>query len=189
MANQISKLGYVDAKLGAPISGQQTTRTLYHTRLNVGASRNIEFFNSFNGLTLGQTNLTENKLDSAESMVIKTITFMQYNAGGSAVAFGGAALGSNVNLTIDVIIGNQRVVKALPVSFNQGASGQSFDRLHEAGGVGVKACEVRLLTDIVIPPQTEFIVRVQGSGFTNFGTAAVCVLSGYGKIFSAGASF
>lgn len=189
MASQISKLGYVDAKLGAPISGQQTTRTLFHTRLGVGASRNIEFFNSFNGLTAGQTNLTENKLDSAESMVIKTITFMQFDATGAAVDFGTTSLGNNYNLTIDVVIGNQRVVKALPVSFNQGATGQAFDRLHSLGGAGLKALEVRLLTDIVIPPQTEFIVRVQGSAFTNFGTAAVCVLSGYGKIFSAGSSF
>jgi hypothetical protein len=188
MANQITKLGYVDAKLGAPVSGQQTTRTLFHTRLNVGAARSIEFFNSFNGLTLGQTNLTENKLDSAESMVIKTISFLQFEDS-VATAFGNASLATNYNMTIDVIIGNQRVVKALPISFNQGASGQSFDRLHEAGGVGLKSCEIRLLTDIVIPPQTEFIVRVNGSGFTNFGEAAVCVLSGYGKIFSAGSSF
>lgn len=190
MANQISKLGYVDAKLGATTSGQQTTRTLFHTRLNVGAAQSIEFFNNFNGLTPGQTNITENKLDSAESMVIKTITFMQFGSNGDASSFGIAAgLGPMYNMNVDIIIGNQRVVKSLPISFNAGQSGQSFDRLHDAGGYGLKACEIRLLTDIVIPPQTEFTVRVNGSGFTNFGTAAVCVLSGYGKIFSAGASF
>jgi hypothetical protein len=188
MANQISKLGYVDAKLGATTGGQQTTRTLFHTRVGVGAASSITFFNNFNGLTPGQTNLTENKLDSAESMVIKTITFMQFD-NNVAVAFGNTTLATNYNMTVDVIIGNQRVIKNLPISFNQGASGQSFDRLHEVGGIGLKALEVRLLTDIVIPPQTEFIVRVNGSGFTNFNDVAVCVLSGYGKIFSAGASF
>jgi hypothetical protein len=31
MASQVSKLNYVDAKLGAPTSGQQTTRYIYDT--------------------------------------------------------------------------------------------------------------------------------------------------------------
>jgi hypothetical protein len=188
MANQISKLNYVDAKLGAPVSGQQTTRTLYHTRLNTNASRSIEFFQNFQGLTLGQTNLTQNKLDSSESMVIKTITFMCFEES-VAVAFGATSLAANFQMTMDVVVGNQRVIKALPISFNQGGSGQSYDRLHSLGGAGLKALEVRLLTDIVIPPQTEFSVRINGSAFTNFADTAICVLSGYGKIFSAGSSF
>jgi hypothetical protein len=33
MASQVSKLNYVDAKLGAPTSGQQTTRYIYDTVL------------------------------------------------------------------------------------------------------------------------------------------------------------
>lgn len=199
MANQISKLAYVDAKLGAPTSGQQTTRTLYHTILGAGASTSLEFFKNFQGLTLGQTNLTQNKLDSAESMVIKTISFMQFIDQG-----GGTYTGSNVgvtnltaieNMTIDVILGNQRVVKALPISFNQGPTGQSFDRLHDNGGLTsgnsnvTMPLEIRLLTDIVIPPQTEFIVRLNAPSTADFGAAVVCALSGYGRIFSAGSSF
>jgi len=197
MANQISKLAYVDAKLGAPTGGQQTTRTLYHTILGAGATSSLEFFKNFQGLTLGQTNLTQNKLDSAESMVIKTISFMQFDDTGiiSGTTIGNNGLATIENMTIDVILGNQRVVKALPISFNQGPTGQSFDRLHDNGGLTTgnanvnMPLEIRLLTDIVIPPQTEFIVRLNAPATANFGDAIVCALSGYGKIFSAGNSF
>ena len=74
--SQISKLNYVDSKLGAPTGGQQTTRVLYHTIPNAQGN-NFVFFKSFNGLSLGQSNLSQNKLDSAESMVIKTISFQR----------------------------------------------------------------------------------------------------------------
>jgi len=50
-------------------------------------------------------------------------------------------------------------------------------------------CEIRLLTDIVIPPQTEFYVRVDSASLTAGTGRILCALSGYGKIFSAGNSF
>jgi hypothetical protein len=72
--SQVGKLGYVDSKLGAPTSGQQTTRILFNTIEAPGTTSSLSFFKNFQGLTNGQTNLTQNKLDSMESMVIKTIT-------------------------------------------------------------------------------------------------------------------
>jgi hypothetical protein len=76
--SQISKLGYVDNKLGAPSSGQQTTRILFNTIEAPGTTSSLTFFKTFQGLTQGQTNLTQNRLDSMESMVIKTIWLAQY---------------------------------------------------------------------------------------------------------------
>jgi hypothetical protein len=199
--SQVGKLGFVDAKLGAPTSGQQTTRILFNTIENPGATNQVTFFRSFQGLTSGQTNLTQNKLDSMESMVIKTISFMQWNSTGVLNNFFGG--GGFVAGVVSIVVGNQTVVKNLPLQFNQGYVGQAFDRLHENGGSinqdlpgGVSAtaqkhmpCEIRLLTDIVIPPQVNFEVRVDVTG-GNFGTGAVtCALAGYGKIFSAGNSF
>jgi hypothetical protein len=131
-----------------------------------------------------------------ESMVIKTIWLAQYNTSGVLSAIGG-----NVQQTISIIVGNQQVVKNLPIQFNQGINGQAFDRLHEnagsisdsqAGGRFLQVAqpmEIRLLTDIVIPPQVAFEVRVD-SNQAVYGTGAVvCALSGYGKIFSAGNTF
>jgi hypothetical protein len=131
-----------------------------------------------------------------ESMVIKTIWIAQYNSAGVLDTFGG-----NVQQTLSIIVGNQTVVKNLPIQFNQGLNGQAFDRLHENAGAinqGIFAtalvqtgqpCEIRLLTDIVIPPQVAFEVRVESNAAVYGTGAVVCALSGYGKIFSAGNTF
>ncbi len=195
--SQVSKLSFVDGKLGAPTSGQQTTRILFNTIEAPGTTSSLTFFRNFQGLTNGQTNLTQNKLDSSESMVIKTIWLAQLTTGNILNTFGGAAL-----QTLSIIVGNQTVVKNLPITFNQGQTGQAYDRLHENGGaltdfVGTPTnllqtaipTEIRLLTDIVIPPQVAFEVRIDSNAGVYGTGAVVCALSGYGKIFSAGNSF
>jgi glutamate synthase domain-containing protein 3 len=197
MASQPQKLAYVNAELGAPSSGQQTTRILFNTIEAPGTTGSLTFFRNFQGLTNGQTNLTQNKLDSMESMVIKTISVFQVDATNILRFFG-----DTVQQTLSVIVGNQTVVKNLPIQFNQGVNGQAFDRLHEGGGTisdlvdaptslgqTVLPCEIRLLTDIVIPPQVSFEVRIDSTNATYGTGAVVCALAGYGKIFSAGNSF
>lgn len=194
--SQVGKLGFVDSKLGAPTSGQQTTRILFNTIENPGTTSSLSFFKNFQGLTNGQTNLTQNKLDSMESMVIKTIWLSQFATDGTLNTLGGL-----VQQTLSIIVGNQTVVKNLPIQFNQGINGQAFDRLHENAGRGLQTinnsaevqnvmpAEIRLLTDIVIPPQVAFEVRVESNAGVYGTGAVVCALSGYGKIFSAGSSF
>jgi hypothetical protein len=195
--SQVGKLGYVDSKLGAPTSGQQTTRILFNTIENPGTTSTLSFFKNFQGLTNGQTNLTQNKLDSMESMVIKTITLFQLNSANILRNFGDLA-----QQTLSVIVGNQTVVKNIPIHFNQGINGQAFDRLHENAGIQSDnvtnptelvqtrmPIEIRLLTDIVIPPQVAFEVRIESNAAAYETGAVTCALSGYGKIFSAGSSF
>lgn len=194
--SQISKLGYVDNKLGAPSSGQQTTRIIFNTIEAPGTTSSLSFFKNFQGLTQGQTNLTQNRLDSMESQVIKTIWLAQYDTGGVVAPFGGL-----LQQTVSIIVGNQTVVKNLPIQFNQGQNGQAFDRLHENAGASNQTlfatstlqthqpCEIRLLTDIVIPPQVAFEVRIESNQGVYGTGAVVCALSGYGKIFSAGNTF
>jgi len=197
--SQINKLAYVDGKLGAPSDGQQTTRILFNTIEAPGTTSGLIFFKTFQGLTNGQTNLTQNKLDSMESMVIKTIWLAQYSTAGVLQTFGNT-LGLNFQQTLSIIVGNQQVVKNLPIQFNQGVNGQSFDRLHSNAGVdffgtpsrqnqAAQPCEIRLLTDIVIPPQVSFEVRIDSTNAAYGTGAVVCALSGYGKIFSAGNTF
>jgi hypothetical protein len=195
--SQISKLGYVDNKLGAPSSGQQTTRIIFNTIEAPGTTSSLTFFKTFQGLTQGQTNLTQNRLDSMESQIIKTIWLAQYSTAGVLQPF--AAL---VQQTISIIVGNQTVVKNLPIQFNQGFNGQAFDRLHDNAGAQSSSTfvatataqtqmpvEIRLLTDIVIPPQVAFEVRIDSNAGVYGTGAVVCALSGYGKIFSAGNTF
>jgi hypothetical protein len=184
MANQVNKLAYVDSKLGVSLPGQQTTRVIYDS-INASAGQGYyEFFTNFAGKTEFQTNLTTNKLDSAESMVIKSIQIIANFAGTPTPA----SLANHLNLNITV--GNQVVVKDFDPSFNATNRGLAFDRLHSGFNQGSNL-ELRLLTDIVIPPQVNFKATLQLSDAVNVAVNddITIVLKGYGRIFSAGASF
>jgi hypothetical protein len=182
MANQVSKLNYVDAKLGAPTSGQQTTRYIYDTILPGTGGTNVTFFQNFAGKTQFETNLTTNKLDSMESMVIKSI-FITSEAG----SLGTFDLTGHLNLNI--YVGNQCVLKDFDPSFNCTSRGLSFDRLHSSNSQA-QLLEVRLLTDIVIPPQVNFKATLELAENTSVSDTKITLgLKGYGKIFSAGMSF
>lgn len=179
MANQVNKLAYVDSKLGVSLPGQQTTRVIYDS-INAAAGQQFyEFFTNFAGKTEFQTNLTTNKLDSAESMVIKSIQIIMNSATSN--------LADHLNL--NVTVGNQVVLKDFDPSFNATNRGLSFDRLH-SGFSNANSLEVRLLTDIVIPPQVNFKATLQVSNaLVALNDDITIVFKGYGRIFSAGASF
>ena len=184
MANQVNKLAYVDSKLGVSLPGQQTPRVIYDS-VNATAGQSFyEFFTNFAGKTEFQTNLTTNKLDSAESMVIKSIQIIG-NFNGSPTP---ASLANHLNLNITV--GNQVVVKDFDPSYNANSRGLSFDRLH-SGYSATANLELRLLTDIVIPPQVNFKATLQLSDGANvaLNDDITIVFKGYGRIFSAGNSF
>jgi len=184
MANQVQKLSYVDAKLGVGLPGQQTTRVIYDSVNAVAGQGFFEFFTNFAGKNEFQTNLTTNKLDSAESMVIKSIQIIGNFAGTPTPA----SLANHLNLNITV--GNQLVVKDFDPSFNATSRGLSFDRLH-SGFTSATNLELRLLTDIVIPPQVNFKATLQLSDAVNVAVNddITIVFKGYGRIFSAGNSF
>jgi hypothetical protein len=181
MANQVNKLAYVDSKLGVTLPGQQTTRIIYDSISAVGGQGFFEFFTNFAGKNEFQTNLTTNKLDSAESMVIKSIQII------TSSATMNLAPHSNLNITV----GNQVVLKDFDPSPNSSARGISYDRLHS--GQSSENLEIRLITDIVIPPQVNFKVSLQLAptiaALVEAEDNFTVVLKGYGKIFSAGMSF
>jgi hypothetical protein len=179
MANQVQKVAYVDSKLGVSLPGQQTPRVIYDSVNAVAGQTFFQFFTNFAGKTEFQTNLTTNKLDSAESMVIKSIQIIMNSAASN--------LADHLNLNITV--GNQVVLKDFDPSFNCSSRGLAFDRLH-SGFNSVTNLELRLLTDIVIPPQVNFKAELQlGNALMAAGDDVTIVLKGYGRIFSAGNSF
>lgn len=179
MANQVNKLAYVDNKLGVSLPGQQTTRVIYDSINATAGQQFFEFFTNFAGKTEFQTNLTTNKLDSAESMVIKSIQIIM----GSSTS----NLADHLNLNITV--GNQVVVKDFDPSFNSTNRGLAFDRLH-SGFNSSNNLELRLLTDIVIPPQVNFKATLQLSNALLAANDDITIIfKGYGRIFSAGNSF
>jgi hypothetical protein len=179
MANQVQKVAYVDSKLGVSLPGQQTTRVIYDSVNAAAGQQFFEFFTNFAGKTEFQTNLSTNKLDSAESMVIKSVQIILNSAT--------ANLSDHLNLNITV--GNQVVVKDFDPSFNASSRGLAFDRLH-SGFNSSQNLELRLLTEIVIPPQVNFKATVQfSSNLIAINDDITIVFKGYGRIFSAGNSF
>jgi len=179
MANQVNKLAYVDSKLGVSLPGQQTTRVIYDSINATAGQQFFEFFTNFAGKNEFQTNLTTNKLDSAESMVIKSIQII--------MASDTSNLADHLNLNITV--GNQVVIKDFDPSFNATNRGLAFDRLHSGFNSG-QNLELRLLTDIVIPPQVNFKATLQlSNAAVAINDDITIVLKGYGRIFSAGNSF
>lgn len=179
MANQVQKLAYVDSKLGVSLPGQQTTRVIYDSVTAVVGQTFFQFFTNFAGKNEFQTNLTTNKLDSGESMVIKSVQIILNSST--------ADLRDHMNLNITV--GNQVVLKDFDPSFNATSRGLSFDRLH-SGFTSTTNLEVRLLTEIVIPPQVNFKAELQTSNLlVAAGDDMTIIFKGYGRIFSAGNSF
>jgi len=179
MANQVSKLAYVDSKLGVSLPGQQTTRVIYDSVNAAAGQQFFTFFTNFAGKTEFQTNLTTNKLDSAESMVIKSVQIIMNTSTSN--------LSDHLNLNITV--GNQVIVKDFDPSFNATSRGLAFDRLHSGFNSGTNL-ELRLLTDIVIPPQVNFKAELTlGNALIAVNDDITIVFKGYGRIFSAGNSF
>jgi hypothetical protein len=179
MANQVSKLAYVDSKLGVSLPGQQTTRVIYDSVNAVAGQQFFQFFTNFAGKTEFQSNLSTNKLDSAESMIIKSVQIIMNSATSN--------LSDHMNLNITV--GNQVVLKDFDPSFNSTNRGLAFDRLH-SGFNYEKNLEVRLLTEIVIPPQVNFKAELQiSNALIAVNDDVTIILKGYGRIFSAGNSF
>ena len=176
--SQVGKLNMVNGKLGATMPGQQTTRYIYDSVTAAAGQSTFNFFQTFAGKTDAQSNLTTNKLDSSESMVIKSI----YLAGDISAGLTGH---SNLNITV----GNQVVLKDFNLAFNATNRGVSYDRLHSGFNSG-SIVEVRLLTDIVIPPQVNFKATLElAENTTEVDQSITLGLKGYGTIFSAGSTF
>jgi hypothetical protein len=179
MANQVQKLSYVDSKLGASLPGQQTTRVIYDS-INAAAGQTFfQFFTNFAGKNEFQSNLTTNKLDSSESMVIKSVQ----------ITLNSALSNISDHMNLNITVGNQVVLKDFDPSFNCTSRGLSFDRLHSGFNNDVNL-EFRLLTEIVIPPQVNFKAELElGNGLMAENDDITIIFKGYGRIFSAGMSF
>jgi hypothetical protein len=179
MANQVSKLAYVDSKLGVSLPGQQTTRVIYDSINAAAGQQFFQFFTNFAGKNEFQSNLTTNKLDSAESMVIKSVQ----------IICNSETTGIQNHMNLNITVGNQVVLKDFDPSFNVSSRGLSFDRLH-SGFDSTFNGEVRLLTEIVIPPQVNFKAELQlSTALLAADDDITIIFKGYGRIFSAGNSF
>lgn len=198
---QISKDAYITNKLGAnkfPV--QQTTRQVFDTFLSGGNTfpETATFFKNFAGKGPGATNLTQGRLDSSESMIIKTINLSLFtDAPSNPVSSGSATNAMNLN----VYVGNNRVLKNYPLHIHCVRSGNNFTPYRFQSGISAPngpgsqsiVYVMRCLTDIVIPGDVNFYATLESAnGFNtavDFQVGARLTFAGYGQLFNAGSSF
>jgi hypothetical protein len=177
--SQVSKLNSVNNRLGATMPGQQTTRYIFDTVTAALAQTSYDFYQTFSGKSAIESNLNVNKLDSSESMVIKSIF----------IATNSATVDLLGHMNLNITVGNQVVLKDFNPAFSTGGRGTAFARIVNTA-TDAKALEIRLLTDIVIPPQVNFKAELQLAETTAAaGDKVRFGLKGYGVIFSAGSTF
>ena len=189
---QVNKFLAATRALGAQMDQMQgTTRTVYDT-VDFGTSTSYSFFSelpSKQTTTFGNapaTNLTENRFEPGEGMVIKELGFVNYSATNAA--------NLNTSITalalVDIVVGNQRVVKDLPLLAGSTISAINNINTKISGTeAGIFNC-TRLFTNIVIPPQVQFFVNVRLPYAPDAAAAGEamsfvrCYLKGYGKLFN-----
>jgi hypothetical protein len=199
---QVNKFLQANRVLGAQMDQMQgTTRIIYDTfggTTNFQTTTNYNFFSevaakvSTTYANQPATNITDNRFEPGEGMVIKEIGF--YNMSNSASPASPARVYNSVlGLSlINLYIGNNRVIKDMPL-FMAG----SYSPLNNISPITSSAENqiinrvgaFRLFTNIVIPPQIQFYLNMQipflgTSEAENEMNIFRVYLKGYGKLFN-----
>lgn len=199
---QVNKFLQANRALGAQMDQMQgTTRIIYDTiNFPTGTNPSADFFSEVAGrvsTTIQNqpvTNITDNRFEPGEGMVVKEIGIMNFDATDAPVTpaqFNNSIVGLGL---INFYIGNNRVIKDLPLLFGQAATkinniNMTYTGTFATNDIGRRYLAVRLFTNIVIPPQVQFYANLKlpfgGGAVANTGLAAVRMyVKGYGKLFN-----
>jgi hypothetical protein len=192
---QVNKFLQANRVLGAQMDQMQgTTRVIYDT-VNFNGRSSYSYFSELPSkqttiLAGGPaTNINDNRFEPGEGMVIKEIGFANLaTADANCINMGTSSF---TLALIDIIIGNSRVVKDLPLF--AGGVVSPINNINTRTNVAVELKRynvMRLFTNIVIPPQVQFFVNVRAPWAPTAATADQsadalrCYLKGYGKLFN-----
>jgi hypothetical protein len=198
---QVNKFLQANRVLGAQMDQMQgTTRVIFDTLPNTGTNvgTSLDYFSQVSGksslLIGGQpaTNLTDNRFEPGEGMVVKEIGFynMYVNeAPGTATIMDSSIFGLSL---LNFYIGNNRVLKDLPLLVGQtttGINNINTVTTTTANTNGRRFLGLRLMTNIVIPPQIQFYANLRlpfgGSNVDGAGCGPLRMyVKGYGKLFN-----
>jgi len=177
---QVNKFLEATRQLGAQMDGSQgTTRIIYDTQdITTAPTTSYDFFSAVSSKTFPATNITDNRFEPGEGMVIKEIIISNIQTTTPAAVvntFLGATL-------VNVLIGNNRVIKDLPLwAFGGLTAVNNLNPTNSTNTTGI-----RLLTNLVIPPQVQFIcnLRTPLSPAAAQGITFRVYFKGYGKLFN-----
>lgn len=191
---QVNKFLQANRALGAQMDSMQgTTRNVYDT-VNMTGLTTYSFFSelpSKQTTLLGNapaTNLTDNRFEPGEGMVIKELAFINYETTAANIADLNASI-TALGL-VDIVVGNQRVVKSLPLLAGSTVGAINNINLKTTLTDDSKRFNiVRLFTNIVIPPQIQFFVNLRlpyapANNASQGANVLRCYLKGYGKLFN-----
>lgn len=192
---QVNKFLQANRVLGAQMDQMQgTTRVIYDT-VDFNGRTSYSYFSELPSkqttLIAGgpATNINDNRFEPGEGMVIKEIAFSNFTA--NAANCINMALSTFTLALVDIVIGNQRVIKDLPLL--AGGSVATINNLNTFTNVvdeNKRHNIMRLFTNIVIPPQVQFFVNLRAPWAPTAATANQsadslrCYLKGYGKLFN-----
>jgi len=145
---------------------QGTTRYIFDSQAQVASNnQTLTFFQNVSQRAYPNANINNNRFEVGESLAITGISYfwtvnpltvltesIQPQPDNAADRF-------TNTLTLDLFIGNQRVIKNLDLNYSKVGIGEAYD---PAGITNV----IRLETPIVIPPQIEFYATVRITGST-----------------------
>lgn len=186
--NGLNKIVEVNAGQGnrGLQSQQASTRVIYDSLASTAGQAYYRFFDGVNARTFPFTNLSENKLQVNESMVIKWVNFsvFTYTAGATTGTATWASVGSGSLFRSDfwIEVANSMVIKPTPV--NSGNPTQNRHAQHTSHE------SIMMETDVVIPSLLEFILTLR----TSYTTAVtngylMCMLDGQATIYKPNARF
>jgi len=179
---QVNKFLEATRMLGAQMDSQQgTTRIIYDTQDVTTApntTTSYDFFSQVSSKTFPATNINDNRFEPGEGMVIKEIIIAN-TQGTTPAAVVNTLLGATL---VNVLIGNNRVIKDLPLWAFGGLT--AINNLNPSTNTAIAG--VRLLTNIVIPPQVQFVcnLRTPQSPVVGQGITFRVYFKGYGKLFN-----
>jgi len=200
---QVNKFLQANRALGAQMDQMQgTTRIIYDTfgaaAANFQTQTSYDFFSEVSSKVSATyanqpaTNITDNRFEPGEGMVVKEIGF--YNMSNTADPSTPAQVNTSVlGLSlINLYIGNNRVIKDLPL-FLAGTF-SPLNNIHQITSNGDnyitrRVGALRLFTNIVIPPQVQFYLNMRipfvgTSTDSNEMNIFRVYLKGYGKLFN-----
>lgn len=163
---------------------QGTTRVIYDTSAAIAAVTTTQTFTFFSGVSTRLyplSNISNNRFEVGESLAIQGFVLMfrpsaDITAYSATNVFLSSPNSAGIYLQQSILnfyIGNQRIIKDLPMDYSKFGIGEAFASTSESN-------VLRLETPIVIPPQIEFYATVSYTASAEPSTDRI-VLAAFGQ--------
>lgn len=151
--NQQQKILYASQQLGVNLAGMQgTTRNVFDVQQNLaGTNQTYEFFKNVGQRAFPDTNISDNKFQVGEGLLVEAIGLYGRIATGNPNAGSLSAISGATKA--ELIIANQSVLKDIPLT-------QILSQSNTSKGAENRVFYLAPLIGILIPPQLEFTLRV-----------------------------